>query len=172
MIHCMYHYTCNSPIVASARGVNSNLYLGCGCPLDCLLKLIATTHRSSDQFTYLASLSEGGDNTTMDDLQDMIDMMGEAPEEMMTQAPPNTNGTSMGTLLPTDCHVSSMVIDSDTVVSMLTVYSANMEQSSNFTCVAKNEVENNIGSPENATVQLVIVGEHWSSFSQVSIMQL
>ena len=82
-----------------------------------------------------------------------MDMVGESPEEVLM---PMRNDTMLvEELRPSDCNVSLMVADrNSTTVSVLTINSAHMEQSANFTCYA----ENLIGSTQNASVQLVVIG--------------
>ena len=88
---------------------------------------------------------------------DPMDMGGESPEEVLM--PTRNETTLVEELRPSDCNVSLMVADrNSTTVSVLTINSAHMEQTTNFTCYA----ENRIGNTQNASVELVVTGM-WTS---------
>ena len=89
------------------------------------------------------------------------DMMGEAAEDPPHPSDNETAASGMADLRPSDCHISLMVMGYDVTVSVLTINAANMERSANFTCLGWNGVENRVGSPENATVELILIGEQF-----------
>lgn len=62
-------------------------------------------------------------------------------------------------LLPSNCSISLIVVDGYITLSTLTITDANEERSSELTCIAENGVVNNVGTPENATVEVILVGE-------------
>ena len=87
-----------------------------------------------------------------------MDMGGEAPEDIVTPAPHETTPPSSLTeeLRPNNCNVSLVQMDHEsTTVSVLTISSAHMERSANFTCYARNDVGNGNGS-----VELLVTGTY------------
>lgn len=95
--------------------------------------------------------------------------MGEAPGdplgEALGEASLDTNGTQNrtnvtdGSLLPSDCSITTVTVGCCKVMTTITIVSATMETSTNFTCRGVNEEDNSVGLPEEDTVTLLVVGK-------------
>ena len=59
--------------------------------------------------------------------------------------------------------ITEMIMDSFTLVSTLHFLSTTISDQSEYTCVGSNNVTNIIGSPENDTVNLLVLGEFFCS---------
>ncbi len=97
---------------------------------------------------------------------DSTETMGEAPRDMLGEAPIDTNATQNTTnttenslLLPSDCSITMVTVGCCKVMTTITIVNATMETSTNFTCVGANREQSIAGLVEEDTVSLLVVGK-------------